>query len=70
MAFDKKPPTSKIEIVTQIKKCFKGNSFNSHWVPGHQDISGNELANKLAKKAAAEVSEIEDLPVAMNKKGR
>ena len=37
-AFDKQPPTSKIEIVTKIKECcnhlyLKGNSINVHWVP-------------------------------------
>ena len=30
--------------------------MNVHWVPGHQDIRGNELADKQAKEAAAEVS--------------
>ena len=59
-AFDKKPPTSKIEIVTKIKKCCnylycKGKLINVHWVPGHQDIRGNGLADKQAKETAAEV---------------
>ena len=53
--------TSKIEQVTKIKeRCnhlfLKGNSNNVHWEPGHQDIRGNELADKQAKMAAAEVS--------------
>ena len=61
-AFDKKPPTSKSKIVTKIKECCnilysKGNSMNVHWVPGHQDIRGNELAVKQAKEAAAVLSE-------------
>ena len=60
-AFDRKLPTSKIEKVTKIKeRCnhlfLKGNSINVHWVPGHQDIRGNGLADKQAKEAAAEVS--------------
>ena len=37
-AFENKPPTSKIEIVTRIKECLrclysKGNTINVHWVP-------------------------------------
>ena len=72
-AFDKKTPTSKIEIVTKIKECcshlyFKGNSINVHWVPGHQEIRGNELADKQAKEAAAEVSGKDDIPIEMDKK--
>ena len=39
-----------------------------HWVPGHQDIRGNELADKQAKEAAAEVSGKEDIPIEMDKK--
>ena len=61
-AFENKPPTSKIEIVTRIKECIsclysKGNTINVHWVPGHKDNRGNELADKQAKEAAAEVSD-------------
>ena len=72
-AFDKKPPTSKIEIVTKMKECCnylccKGNSINVHWVPGYQDIRGNELADKQAKEAAAEVSGKVDIPIEMDKK--
>ena len=42
-AFDRKPSTPKIEIVTKNKECcnhlyFKGNSINVHCVPGHTDI--------------------------------
>ena len=39
-----------------------------HWVPGHQDIRGNMLADKQAKEAAAEVSGKEDIPIEMDKK--
>ena len=35
--------------------------MNVHWVPGHQDIRGNELADKQAKEAAAEVSGKDDI---------
>ena len=34
----------------------------------HQDIRGNELADKQAKEAAAEVSGKEDMPIEMDKK--
>ncbi|KAF2629548.1 hypothetical protein BU25DRAFT_336918, partial [Macroventuria anomochaeta] len=27
-------------------------SISIHWVPGHQDIAGNERADMLAKQAA------------------
>ena len=59
--------------MTKIKECcsnlyFKGNSINVHWVPGHQDIRGNELADKQAKEAAAEVSGKDDIPIEMDKK--
>ena len=70
--FDKKPPMSKIEIVTKIKECCnalysKRNAFVRR-VPGHWGIRGNELAHKLAKVAAAEVSGKEDIPIEMDKK--
>ena len=71
-AFDKKPPTSKIEIVTKNKEycnylyC-KANLINVHWVPGHQDIGGHELAVTQEKEAAAEVSENEGIPIEMDK---
>ena len=42
--------------------------MNVYWVPGHQDIRGNELAHKRAKEAAAEVSDKENIPIEMDKK--
>ena len=46
----------------------KGNSINVYWVPSHQDIRGNELADKQAKGAAAEVSGMDDIPIEMDNK--
>ena len=70
LAFDKKPPTSKIEKVTKIKnKCCKylyckGNSINEHWVPGHQDIRGNGLADKQSRQRRQQQRcENEDIPI-------
>lgn len=71
-AFDNKIPTTKIEIVTKIKECIaqlnvKRNTINVHWVPGHKDIQGNELADKQAKEAASEAIGA-DIPLAMDKR--
>ncbi|KAF2622300.1 hypothetical protein BU25DRAFT_463046 [Macroventuria anomochaeta] len=30
----------------------KGATVSIHWVPGHQDVAGNERADRLAKQAA------------------
>ena len=46
----------------------KGHSIHVHWVPGHQDIRGNELADKQAKEAAAEASRKDDIPIEMDNK--
>ena len=72
-AFDKKPPMSKIEIMTKIKECSnalysKRHAMNVHWVPGHQGIRANELADKQAKEAVAQVNGKEDIPIETDKK--
>jgi hypothetical protein len=30
-----------------------GHRVEYHWIPGHMDIKGNEIADKAAKEAAA-----------------
>ena len=42
-------------IINQVKKQVeelwkKGLSPNIDWTPGHADIAGNEIADRLAKK--------------------
>ena len=47
------------------KICGRGNEVKVHWVPGHKDIDGNELADRQAKEAAEEMSglDVQILPV-------
>ena len=68
-AFQNQIPTNKIEIVTSIKQHItqigeKGNKIHVHWVPGHKDILGNELADQQAKAGAEEMVSAKD-PVVM-----
>lgn len=69
-AFQNQIPSNKIEIVTSIKQSInqlieKGNKIHAHWVPGHKDITGNELADQQAKAGAHEMLVSKD-PVSMN----
>jgi len=38
----------------QLKQLSLFNSVRLTWVPGHFDVPGNEIADKLANKAACE----------------
>ena len=40
-----------------------GVDLEISWTPGHADIKGNELADKLAKEAAEEAKEMDDSSV-------
>jgi hypothetical protein len=42
----------------------KGASMSFHWVPGHMDILGNELADTLAKQSTLEVPESREISLA------
>ena len=64
-AFQNQIPTNKIEIVTSIKQYIaqigeKGNKIHVHWVPGHKDILGNELADQQTKAGAEEMISAKD----------
>ena len=38
----------------------KGLSLNIDWTPGHADIAGNEIADRLAKSAGEEAKTMEN----------
>lgn len=51
------------EVETEIKKLENSNTIvEISWTPGHADIKGNEYADKLAKEAALEAKDKENLP--------
>ena len=51
------------EVKTIIKQLEQNNiSVEISWTPGHANIKGNEYADKLAKEAAQEAKEKENLP--------
>ncbi|XP_053391602.1 uncharacterized protein LOC128554346 [Mercenaria mercenaria] len=58
--FCKEVPTNKIETISNIKrhlsKIEEGeNQIEVHWIPGHKNLMGNELADKQAKLAATQM---------------
>ena len=60
-------PKSIKQHINQISE--KGNKINVHWVPGHKDILGNELADQQAKAGAKEmVGNTEQVGMAMDKR--
>ena len=60
-AFGNELPRNKIEIILDIKNNWskireRQNQIKVHWVPGHKEIEGNDLADQQAKQAAIEMS--------------
>ena len=47
-----------IKAANQIAE--KGATVSIHWVPGHTDIPGNELADSLAKEASKEAPQLQE----------
>ena len=73
-AFHNQIPKNKIGIITSIKESIqqiseKGNRIHVHWVPGHKEIAGNELAELQAKAGAQEMAAAQDHgPISMDKR--
>ena len=60
-------PKSHKATIQEVKEDIKnleqaGVKVEISWTPGHSDIKGNELADRLAKEAAEEAKEMKDLP--------
>ncbi|XP_052783101.1 uncharacterized protein LOC128219333 [Mya arenaria] len=64
-AFSREIPKNKIETVFNIKTSVtsledNGNTLHVHWIPGHKNIEGNELADEHAKKGAKKAAEFDE----------
>ena len=58
--FGSDAPKNKVDLIFHIRHMIaslesRGYSLSVHWIPGHRDFKGNELADTLAKKAAKEM---------------
>ena len=56
------------EVVRRIKDCIQqlecdGWTVSMFWTPGHADVQGNEVADRLAKDAAKEAQSLIRTPV-------
>ena len=58
--FSEDIPSRYITLICDTRKKLhtveaRGNQIMVHWTPGHKNITGNELADKMAKEAAKEM---------------
>ena len=59
-AFGTEIPKHNVDVILNIKQISStlqnnGYSLLAHWIPGHKNLKGNELADCLAKTAAKEM---------------
>ena len=59
-AFGTDIPRHNVDMILNIRQLSSllqnnGHNLNVHWIPGHRDFKGNELADNLAKNGAKEM---------------
>ena len=59
-AFGTDIPRHNVDVILNIRQLSSqlqnnGHCFTVHWIPGHKDFKGNELADKLAKEGAKQM---------------
>ena len=59
-AFGTDIPRHNVDVILKIRQLSSllqnnGHNLNVHWIPGHRDFKGNELADNLAKNGAKEM---------------